>query len=169
MLWPPPPLASPVQDRIAWAVASCETTRATLRSDETVEVLLARFRRAAESSREAMQSSGIVEICRRCDEIEGGSCCGAGLEKHYDAVLLLINRLLGTVLPGSRRDSHSCFFLGPEGCLLSARHVLCVNYVCRKITDRIRPERLARLREREGEELETLFHLHERIKKVLKP
>lgn len=168
MFHPPPPLSGSIEDRIEWADACCEAAAGRLCSDKDVEALLSRFRRAAAGSREALQSTGIVEICRRCDALEGGSCCGAGLEKHYDAVLLLINRLLGAALPKRRQDPRSCFFLGPEGCLLTARHVLCVNYVCRKITDRIRPEGLARLRNREGEELEALFLLHERIKKVLK-
>lgn len=102
-----------------------------------------------------------------CDRQEGGSCCGAGLEDKYDGILLLINRLAGIAVPGRRQDPGNCFFLGEKGCLLLARHVICVNYLCKKITDRVAHEALIDLREREGEELNTLFQLHERILRLL--
>ncbi len=168
MRWPPPPLTSPVEERIAWAESCHENLGQALLSDPRSKPLLTRFRESASASHAAMQSTGIVEICRACDQEEGGSCCGAGLEAHYDTLLLLVNRLLGVNLPQSRPDSQSCFFLGPRGCLLTTRHVLCVNYVCGKITSRIPPTGLAALREKEGEELETLLWLNERLRQVLK-
>ena len=48
-----------------------------------------------------------------------------------------------------------------------ARHVICVNYVCAKITNRINPNELSRLREKEGLELDLLFLTNERVKKLL--
>jgi hypothetical protein len=45
--------------------------------------------------------------------------------------------------------------------------VICVNYLCNKITDRINPQKLKALREKEGIELDILFRLNERLKKVL--
>ncbi len=115
-----------------------------------------------------MSESGIVQACAECETLEGGSCCGKGLEDYYDGYLLLINLLLGADLPAQRREPRSCYFLGPMGCVLPARHVLCVNYLCKKATDRIDSQDLALLRELEGVELETLFRLHERVKKVIK-
>ena len=58
-------------------------------------------------------------------------------------------------------------FEGAQGCLLLARHVICVNYLCKKITDRIEPLKLQTLREKEGMELEYLFLVYERTKKLL--
>ena len=49
-----------------------------------------------------------------------------------------------------------------------ARHVICINYLCTKIADLIKPHTIIKLREREGEELNTLFLLQERLKKVLR-
>jgi len=115
-----------------------------------------------------MLDSGLVQACAECENLEGGSCCGRGLEDHYDGYLLLINLLLGANLPAERWDPRSCYFLGPKGCVLSARHVLCVNYLCKKATDRIDSKALAHLRELEGVQLEALFLLHERVKKVVK-
>jgi hypothetical protein len=132
-----------------------------------VSDLLARFRKAAAQSRRRMREAGVADCCRDCDLREGGSCCGRGIEDRYSGVLLLINLLLGRPLPRARLDPSGCFFLGPGGCLLLARHVICINYLCTEITRRIGPERLLPLRESEGEEIETLFLLEERVKKLL--
>ena len=115
-----------------------------------------------------MLRSGIVDCCRECEEKEGGSCCGAGLERHFSGILLLINLLLGETLPLEREQPSSCFFLSRTGCLLSARHVLCINYVCDKITSRMKPDQLAALRDAEGEEILLLFRVNETLRKLVK-
>lgn len=160
-------LSSPIEEKIAWARACYSEIKGSIRRDKEISGLLNRLERAITASRREMAGTGIVEICRKCEEIEGGSCCGAGIENRYDAKLLLINLLINATLPVNRLDPESCFFLGKSGCLLKARHVICVNYVCGKITDCIDPSNLAPLRQKEGEELEVLFLLHERIGKVL--
>jgi hypothetical protein len=99
---------------------------------------------------------------------EGGSCCGAGLENRYGAGLLLINLLLQTTLPQARYDENSCYFLGEKGCLLKARHAICVNYICSKISHELDPVLLGLLREKEGVELEAVFRLNEKIKTLLR-
>jgi len=109
-----------------------------------------------------------VDECRDCEEREGGSCCGAGLENRYDVSLLLTNLLLGVKLPKQGHEPSSCFFLGAQGCVLRARHVICVNYLCKKISDHIDAKRIAALRAKEGVELELLFHLQEEIKKKIR-
>jgi len=113
-----------------------------------------------------MTAAGIVDLCSECERNEGGSCCGNGLENNYNGWLLLINLLLNVTLPKKRHDPKSCFFLGKTGCTLLARHVICVNYICKKITDRIDPQAIKALRKKEGEELNTLFLLHENVKKI---
>ena len=162
-----PPLSNPIGSKIAWAEACYRELGSSLLKDSGIAALLSRLEEAISASRKEMAATGIVEICRECEEIEGGSCCGAGLENRYNARLLLINLLLGVRLPAEGRNTESCFFLGESGCLLQARHVICVNYVCRRITDRIDPAEMAPLRRKEGDELEVLFLLHERIGKVL--
>ena len=54
------------------------------------------------------------------------------------------------------------------GCRLLARHVICINYLCQNVTERIDPLKITALREKEGEEVKCLFLLNERIKKLLK-
>ena len=130
--------------------------------------LLGQLKEATLASREEMGQTGIGEICRRCEQLEGGSCCGAGLENRYDGWLLLINLLLGVEIPFKRYDAESCFLLGENGCLLVSRHVICINYLCGKITRRIPPGPLKPLREKEGKELEILFLLNETLRAVTK-
>lgn len=137
-------------------------------ADPAVADLLTRLRKAVADSRQAMVAAGIADECRQCERYEGGSCCGADLENRYTGTLLLINLLLGIELPSKRTAPSNCHFLGHAGCRLLARQVICINYLCRKITDRIDPEPIARLREAEGREVELLFLLNERIKQFLR-
>jgi hypothetical protein len=161
------PIESPIEEKIAWA-KNCFRERGTnLLRDEEVGILLKKLKRAIHASHSEMARTGIIEFCRLCEQEEGGSCCGIGLEKKYTGVLLLINLLLGHPIPGRRQNPSSCFFLGKEGCGLLSRQVICINYLCKKITDQIDPHKIAPLRQKEGIELGFLFHLNERIKKVL--
>jgi hypothetical protein len=110
---------------------------------------------------------GVVATCRHCDENEGGSCCGAGIENHYNPVILLINLLMGATLPQERQIENGCYFLSSRGCTLKARDVLCVNYLCLQIQGMLTREDLVTLQNTTGDELDTLFMLHETIKKCM--
>ena len=114
-----------------------------------------------------MVSIGVVRECSDCAAKEG-SCCGAGMENSYDEILLLINLLLGKILPSQAYDTNSCYFLGENGCLLRAREVICVNYLCQRIWRSIQKEKLIHLQKITGEELRSLFLLEEYIKKRLR-
>jgi hypothetical protein len=145
--------------RCAWAAEQHRLHGARLRGDEVVGRLLAELRPHLAASREAMVGSGLVEGCRICEEEEGGSCCGRGMEDHYDGVLLLVNLMLGAAIERERRDEESCFFLCSAGCRLLARDHICVNYLCAKARERISEPALAEMRRRQGLELDTLFRL----------
>jgi hypothetical protein len=160
-------IESPIPEKVAWAENCYKAMKARLLGDEKIADLLLRYRKAAVLSHGEMNRAGVVNECKDCEEREGGSCCGDGLEDRYNGILLLINLLLDKKLPEQRHDKMSCYFLGQGGCLLLARHVICVNYVCHKITEKIDPAKLALLREKEGNELEILFFLHERVKELL--
>jgi hypothetical protein len=156
-------MAGPIEAKIQWAEACFQTHGKEILEDPEIRTLMERLKQATKASYRVMTEAGIAAMCARCDRDEGGSCCGAGLEDKYDAALLLINRLMGVVLPTERHDPRSCFFLGPRGCRLVARHVICVNYLCKAVTQKADPEKLKILREREGFELTNLFTLHERL------
>ena len=159
-------LTSPIEEKIAWAENCYERFGSKFSRDRTTVDLIDRLKMEVQSSHEERTAAGIVRLCRECEQSEGGSCCGNGMENNYDGWLLLINFLLNVRLPKKRHDPKSCFFLGKEGCVLPARHAICVNYLCKKITDRIDPLALKALREKEGKELNTLFFLHENVKKI---
>lgn len=161
-----PPLSSPIEEKIAWAEDCYEKFGSKFFKDRTIFDLLERLKKAVQNSREEMTAAGIFDLCSECERNEGGSCCGNGIEDKYDGWLLLINLTLDVRLPKKRHDPKSCFFLGKDGCILLARHVICVNYICKKITDRIDPHTIKALRKKEGEELNTLFLLHENVKKI---
>jgi len=159
--------ASPIETKIAWSQACFLSNKNIFKNDTIITDLLHKLKATIDSSHKEMMRIGIDQICKKCEQDEGGSCCGAGLEKKYDGILILINILIGIKLPFKRCDPKSCFFLGPSGCLLKARHVICINYMCSKITDKISPEQMSPLREKEGEEIELLFHLHEKLRKAI--
>ncbi len=162
------PLSRTMEAKMAWAEACYKEKGDLLLRDERTAALLCQLREAVHASRTAIVASGVADECRICEEREGGSCCAAGLENKYDRTLLLINLLSGIQLPKQRFDGPSCLFLGPNGCLLMARQVICISYLCKKIEDRIEPPKIAALRAKEGVELEYLFLLNERIKEQLK-
>ena len=160
-------LESPVEEKIAWARSVYKRFKRQLHKDQQIAHLLGQLESAVSESRKEMANARIIDACKLCEEAEGGSCCGAGLERKYDGWLILINLLLDARLPKTRYDEKSCFFLGPDGCTLKSRHVLCVNYLCKKITDRVDSQKIKTLKEKEGKELDTLFRLHEQIKSAL--
>lgn len=157
-----------ISEKIDRAITLHSTRGPLLREDPTVDALIRRLNRNIETTRKTMLRLGIVAECKHCEEEEGGSCCGAGIENRYDEVLLLMNLLLGVPLPTLQQDQSSCYLLGKDGCTLMVRHVLCVNYLCSKLRDKLSHEELTRLQACAGEELDTGFILYETIKKRLR-
>ena len=157
-----------IQDKIEQAHNLLETCGSSLIEDPSIHALLRKLRDSIENTYQIMLSLGVVAECKNCEEKEGGSCCGAGIENKYDAVLLMINLVLGGSLQNLEPDGNSCYFLGKNGCKLIARHVLCVNYICEKLQKKLTRKELIALQTSAGEELETLFLLHEAIKKRLR-
>jgi hypothetical protein len=156
-----------IEARCAWALEQLRLYGARLREDEVVDRLLGELRAFVAASRESMIAAGLVEACRACEEEEGGSCCGCGMEDHYDGVLLLINLLLGVIIEPERRDEQSCPFLGSAGCRLAARDHVCVNYLCVKVSEFLLPSAVAEMRRCQGRELNTLFLLSDHVTALL--
>jgi hypothetical protein len=162
------PNESSIEEKISWA-QNCHRERGTdLLRDGAVETLLKKLQEAIHDSHREMAHAGIMEVCRLCEQEGGGSCCGLGMENKYTGIILLINLLLGHSIPSRRYDPSGCFFLGKEGCRLLARQVICINYLCKEITDRVNPRNIIPLREKEGIEVGLLFQLNELIKKKLR-
>jgi hypothetical protein len=157
-----------IQKKIEQAHNLFGTCGRSLAEDPSIGALLQKLRDCIDNTNQSMLTLGVIAECRNCEEKEGGSCCGAGIENKYDVVLLLINLLLGGSLQNYEPLGNSCFFLGKNGCKLTARHVLCVNYICDTLQKKLTREELIALQTSAGEELDTLFILHETIKKRLR-
>jgi hypothetical protein len=159
---------SSIQKKIEQARELHSVWGGKLRRDPSIQDLLVRLEKSLETSREAMLSHGIVDACKQCDEDEGGSCCGAGLENKLDEILLLINLLLGVSLPECHCRPDSCYLLSARGCILKVRLVLCVDFLCTKILSSLTHQELIRLQNIAGEELVIGFMLYDTIKKNLR-
>ncbi|GLI35367.1 hypothetical protein [Desulforhabdus amnigena] len=157
----------PIEEKIRYARELFDRGGETLLREPSVTKLLAILDRNIAASQEAMVRFGIVDACRHCEEEEGGSCCGAGIENRYNPILLLMNLLMSRDLPEKRQWENSCFFLGENGCRLKARHILCINYLCLRVQKMLPPNDLIALQTITGEEMDTIFLLHETVKKIL--
>lgn len=100
---------------------------------------LGMYRTAAARTITQMGRAGVLQACSSCASGPGGSCCFQGVEGWYDEVLILINLLLGVELPEKRHVADGCFFLGEQGCRLTARHAFCINYLCPALNGMIDP------------------------------
>jgi hypothetical protein len=137
-------------------------------TDKAVRFLLEAYRQAIQQSWMQMKRAGVVAECTDCAVNDGGSCCGRGVEDRFDVVLLLINLLMGCRLPSSPWDETGCWFLGERGCRIPARHVLCVNYICRRLDSKLERKGLKLLQEKIVLETDAGFALEVSIKKWLK-
>jgi hypothetical protein len=153
----------PIEAKIAWAEQRYSEHEAWLRTHPEIGRLLRKLGEGVHESDRGRVEAGIAALCATCERDRGISCCNADLEDRHDGVTLLINLLLGATLPRKRRGPRDCLFLGDDGCLLVARDALCVNFLCQTITEGVEPEKIAAVREREGEELETRLALHARV------
>ena len=159
---------SSIYEKIEQAHNLFETCGSSLIEDPQIHALLRKLRDCIENTNQSMVTLGVVAECKNCEEREGGSCCGSGIENKYDVELLLVNLLLEASLRDQQPSQNSCYFLGEKGCELLARHVLCVNYICEKLQKKLTREELIELQTCAGEELDTLFFLHEAIKKHIR-
>ncbi len=157
-----------IQDKIKLAQNLNLLWKDTLRKQSHINTLLEDLERCIRISRESMLEFRIVEICKRCDQEEGGSCCGAGMENKFDTFLLLMNLLLGVTLPEQHLRAGSCYLLTDKGCMLKVRLVLCVDFLCDKILDGLSVQDLRSLQKISGEELIIGFRLYDAVKKFMR-
>ncbi len=136
--------------------------------DAKLSNLIEALHKKVSASEKANLELGVAEACKRCDEEDGGSCCGAGIEDRYTPHLLLINLLLGGALPVERCYSDGCYFLGRGGCGLIARDILCTNYLCARIQKLLPHTDLLTLQAVTGDEMETVFLLNEAVKQFIR-
>ena len=152
-LFPQPSIYAQLEQKLSWASACHQEIGQQLCCDPLASALLGQFAAAIADTTSARNSAGVALQCLRCHQDGGGTCCGSGIDEHHDALLLLVNLLLGAQIPPRRAAPEDCRFLGPAGCTLRARQVLCLNHICREAEDRVAVAGLASLRNMEGIEI----------------
>ena len=110
-----------------------------------VKEKLAGLRALSAALHRQMAAMTMFSLCAVCGRKKGGGCCSAYMANETDAVLLLINLLLGVEVRKQRDDSFECCYLGEQGCTLLVKPMFCLNYNCRQILTGNEPEVLAGL------------------------
>ncbi len=154
----------PIEAKIQNARDIFQHAEGELRAISGVERLLEDYRHAVDQSWQAMDAHGVVAECTDCAVNDGGSCCGKGIEDKFDSVLLLINLLLGCDLPDERLDPDGCWFLGEKGCVITARHVICINYMCKRLYRALDTADIHAVQQAMGHETDLVFMLEQRLK-----
>jgi hypothetical protein len=158
-----------IEDKIAGAERIFAKWGGQLKGDAGIREFIQRLEVRLEDSRRCMQDLEIFSMCARCDETAPeGSCCSTGLERKYGPITLLMNLLLGAALPKRRQRTDSCYFLGPTGCMLKVRHMLCVDYLCPELEKALGRKALMEIQTVSGEEITAAFLLFESLKKKMK-
>ena len=159
---------SSIEEKIELACRLHTVWGVALRRNPYISELLEKLDQNLRTSKSAMLDLGIVKACKRCDEEEGGSCCGAGLENKFDSFLLLINLLLGVSLPERYHRPGSCYLLSDQGCILKVRLILCVDYLCPKFMSALSHDKAVTLQRISGDELATGFRLYDAMKRFMR-
>ena len=103
--------------------------------DAQLAAALDELRGQAEALAAHMRSLDFGTLCSACASRTDGGCCSAYMADNVDAVLLLINLLLGGDVRPVGTDPANCRFLGERGCVLLIKPIFCLNYNCRAILD----------------------------------
>ena len=131
----------------------------SLLRDPEVSPLLEAYRGAVARSNRAMEEAGTFRECYVCTVEDGQGCCKIGLENECTVLILLLNRLLGVTFPEAREVPGRCFFVGPLGCKILARPMLCRDYFCRRHYSRIPEKIMAGVTAVLNEELTLLYRI----------
>jgi hypothetical protein len=158
----------PFQEKVQAAHGLFARWGKLLQQDPLIRALLETVRQEVATSWRTMADLGVVAACKHCDEEEGKSCCGRGLENKFDHYLLLMNLLLGVSLPESHVRPEDCYFLTRTGCCLKVRLFLCVDFLCPGILSRLSREALIILQTVSGNELTAAFRAYDAIKRVIR-
>ncbi len=108
-----------------------EHGRRFLQNRAITDALEALKRKAADLD-EQMSAMGMGVRCSACAAEVNGGCCSSYMAGNTDAVVLLINLLLGiTIKPVDNREE--CCYLGKMGCIFTIKPIFCLNYNCSHI------------------------------------
>jgi len=148
-----------IEEKIAVAKELYELWAEDLREDEEIKPLLSRYTEAVRASDRVMEEFGTFEECYICTVIDQKGCCKIGLENECTVLILLLNLLLGVNFPEEREVPGRCFFVGPKGCKIFARPMLCRDYFCIRHHQKLSEEQMARITQVLNDELVLLHRI----------
>ena len=148
-----------IEEKIAVAQELFELWGEGLREDEEIKPLLPAYREAVERSNQVMEEAGTFRECYVCSVIDKKGCCKIGLENECTVLILLLNLLLGVRFPDEREVPGRCFFVGPTGCKIFARPMLCRDYFCIRHHEKLSQAQMARITQVLNDELVLLHRL----------
>ncbi len=156
-----------IEEKIAIAQELFEVWGEDLAQDEEIAPLLPRYRKAVEASNQIMEEAGTFRECYVCTVEEGKGCCKIGLENECTILILILNLLLGVEFPKEREVPGRCFFVGPLGCKILARPMLCRDYFCVRHYEKVPEETMAQITQVLHEELMLLHQITRLIRNRL--
>ena len=155
---------SGIPNTIALARSLYQTHGENLLNDETLFGMLMQIDRNIGATQDEMTATGVADECADCALHGEGTCCSERTGHKCDSTLLLLNLLLGRSLPGKPQSHDQCYFLTSRGCVLRARPIICVNFVCSRLREKIPHKVMVHLQKTAGAEMDILFRIEGYIK-----
>ncbi len=135
-------------------------------SNECLSESLQRYRELIRLAESMMSRYGVAEECTACAK-RTGSCCFREMGESYTSVQLLINMLLGSVLPTKILAGENCRFVGERGCTLQGKHSFCLNYFCPDLRITVGKRAIGEIQEVVGKQLLAGWELERALGKWL--
>lgn len=110
----------------------------------------ARLQQSETALNEQMRKMDMASRCSVCAAQAAGGCCSSYMAANTDAVLLLINQLMGIEVKIQHANEIECCFLGSTGCILQIKPIFCLNYNCSHIRAAATPDQMQALEKKAG-------------------
>jgi len=92
-----------------------------------------------------MREARIDRLCADCGREFDGACCSEHISQQADALQLLLNLLLGGQVETFDAGPDACRFLGPDGCSVQLKPMICINHLCPEIRQELPADDLDRV------------------------
>ncbi len=107
--------------------------------------LLPELRKQAAALSACMRQLQLDVACSACAAEPRGGCCSAAMAANADVPLITLNLVLGVDVRIWPHVQDLCCFLGPGGCLFTAKPVFCLNYYCQRLRTSLTRENMRQL------------------------
>ncbi len=111
---------------------------------------LARLQHSENALNEQMLAMDMGSRCSACAAQATGGCCSGYMAANTDAILLLINQLMGIEVRVQHANDTECCFLGSMGCILQIKPIFCLNYNCSHINEAATTQQMLALEKKAG-------------------